>query len=171
MGRKVHTLTMFNSVISSIIEGVNGANLKRKLLAAPALRFNADKGDVVYSVQKLWKFELTMSCHTLLICSWFYSVISFLNCLRSCICVHEQIGHNVHDINFPLMCSTCSETSDKCMPVPLVKTCMFTCSWYTRLHNLQYNFSSYGYCYNDPPYFSLPSFHGVCYRRRLFCIG
>ena len=34
--RKVRTLTMFNSVISSIIEGVNGADLKRKLLAAPA---------------------------------------------------------------------------------------------------------------------------------------
>ena len=33
---KVRTLTMFNSVISSIIEGVNGADLKRKLLAAPA---------------------------------------------------------------------------------------------------------------------------------------
>ena len=60
--RKVHTLTMFNSVIFSIIEGVNGANLKRKLLAAPAFRFSADKGDVVYSVQKLCKFELTMSC-------------------------------------------------------------------------------------------------------------
>ena len=50
---KVHTLTMFNSVISSIVEGVNRANLKRKLLAAPAFRFNADKGDVVYSVQKI----------------------------------------------------------------------------------------------------------------------
>ena len=50
---KVHTLTMFNSVISDIIEGVNGVDLKRKLLAAPAFRFNADKGDVVYSVQKL----------------------------------------------------------------------------------------------------------------------
>ena len=47
------TLTMFNSVISSIVEGVNRANLKRKLLAAPAFRFNADKGDVVYSVQKI----------------------------------------------------------------------------------------------------------------------
>ena len=50
---KVHTPTMFNSVISSIVEGVNRANLKRKLLAAPAFRFNADKGDVVYSVQKI----------------------------------------------------------------------------------------------------------------------
>ena len=101
---------MFNSVISSIIEGVNGADLKRKLLAAPTFQFNADKGDVVHSVQKIWKFELTMSCHMLLICSWFYSVISFVNCLQSGICVHEQIGHNVHDIDFLLMCSTCSET-------------------------------------------------------------
>lgn len=50
---KVHTLTMFNSIISSIIKGVNEADLKRKLLAAPAFRFNVDKGDVVYSVQKL----------------------------------------------------------------------------------------------------------------------
>ena len=30
--------------------------------------------------------ELTMSCHMLLICSWFYSVVSFVNCLQSCMC-------------------------------------------------------------------------------------
>ena len=52
-GGREYTLTMFDSVIANIIEGVNGADIKRKLLRAPAHRFNIDKGDVVYSVKKL----------------------------------------------------------------------------------------------------------------------
>ena len=47
---KVHTLTMFNSVISSIVEGVDGANRCWLLLLFDLI---ADKGDVVYSVQKI----------------------------------------------------------------------------------------------------------------------
>lgn len=50
---KVHTLTMFDSVVSKIIDGVGGGDVKRKLLAAPACRFLVDKGCVVYSVNKL----------------------------------------------------------------------------------------------------------------------
>ena len=46
---------MFDSVIANIIEGVD---IKRKLLRAPAYRFNIDKGDVVYSVKKLWNLWL-----------------------------------------------------------------------------------------------------------------
>ena len=50
-----HKLTLFNTVILKIIDGLqpDGADLKRKLLAAPALRFIVDKADVVYSVEKL----------------------------------------------------------------------------------------------------------------------
>ena len=47
---KVHTLTMFNSAISSIVEGVNGANHCWLPLLFDLI---ADKGDVVYSVQKI----------------------------------------------------------------------------------------------------------------------
>ena len=50
---KRHMVTMFNKVIMEIIEGITGDNLKRKLLSAPMMRFNVDKGDVVYSLQKL----------------------------------------------------------------------------------------------------------------------
>ena len=49
-----HKLTLFNSVILKIIERLQagGAYSKRKLLAAPALHFVMDKGDV-YSTEKL----------------------------------------------------------------------------------------------------------------------
>ena len=42
---KVYTLTMFH-VISSIVDGIDEVNVRRKLLCAPACRFNVDKGDV-----------------------------------------------------------------------------------------------------------------------------
>lgn len=50
-----HKLTLFNTVILKIIDGLqpDGADLKWKLLAAPALHFTVDKADVVYSVEKL----------------------------------------------------------------------------------------------------------------------
>ena len=50
---KKYMLTMFNDIIRKIVDGVDGADVKRKLLAAPSLRFSIDRGDVVYSVQKL----------------------------------------------------------------------------------------------------------------------
>ena len=47
-------------------------------------------------------------------------MILFVNSLQSCICVHEQILHNVHDTDFPLliMRSTCSETVRLCLLYP-----------------------------------------------------
>ena len=49
---KVYSLTMFNNVISSIIDGIDGGSIERKLFA-PTLRLSGDEGDVVYSAQKL----------------------------------------------------------------------------------------------------------------------
>ena len=50
---KAYMLTMFDRVIASVVEGIEGPDIKRKLLSAPVFRFNIDKGDVVYSVKKL----------------------------------------------------------------------------------------------------------------------
>ena len=50
---KVHTLTMFDSVVSKIIDGVGGGDVKRKMLAEPACRFLVDKRCVVYYANKL----------------------------------------------------------------------------------------------------------------------
>ena len=50
---EAHIFTMFDSVIANVIEGVNGVDIKMKLLCAPAFRFDINKGDVVYSVKKL----------------------------------------------------------------------------------------------------------------------
>ena len=50
---KAYMSMMFDSVIASTVEGVDGVDVKRKLLCAPAFRFNIDKGDVVYSVKKV----------------------------------------------------------------------------------------------------------------------
>ena len=51
---KVYMLTMFNNVTMGIIRRWNfWADVKRKLLSAPAMQFNVDRGDIVYSVQKL----------------------------------------------------------------------------------------------------------------------
>ena len=50
---QTHTLTMFNSVIMKVVDGVAGSDLKKRLLSASAMRYNVDKGDIVYSVQKL----------------------------------------------------------------------------------------------------------------------
>lgn len=50
---KLHNLTLFNTVLEKITDGVSGTDLKRKLLCAPPMRFVIDKGDIVYSAQKL----------------------------------------------------------------------------------------------------------------------
>ena len=42
---KLHTVTMFDDVIKSII-GNSGQDVKRALLGAPAFHFNVDKGDI-----------------------------------------------------------------------------------------------------------------------------
>ena len=51
----VHTLTMFNTIILNIVQDIPGdGNVKRKLLAAPPLRFLVDpQTNVVYSVQHI----------------------------------------------------------------------------------------------------------------------
>lgn len=49
---KLYTLTTFH-VISKIVDGIDRVAVRRKLLHAPVCRFNADKSDVVYSVQKV----------------------------------------------------------------------------------------------------------------------
>ena len=41
------------SLSMEIIDGICGADVKRKLLSAPAMRFNVDRDDIVYSTQKL----------------------------------------------------------------------------------------------------------------------
>ena len=50
---KMHALTMFNDVIGSIVAGIEGGSIERKLLLAPTLRLSIDKSDVIYSAQKL----------------------------------------------------------------------------------------------------------------------
>ena len=50
---KNYTLTMFNDMISIVIEGVDGETVEMRLLAAPASCFNVDSRDVVYSVRRL----------------------------------------------------------------------------------------------------------------------
>ena len=50
---KRYTLTMFNNIITEIVDGVSGSDLRRRLMSAPVMRFSVDNGDVVYSVKKL----------------------------------------------------------------------------------------------------------------------
>ena len=47
---KDHTLTIFEPVLSRIVEGVHGNSLATKLVLAPTLVFKINKGDVVFSV-------------------------------------------------------------------------------------------------------------------------
>ena len=49
---KTHALTMFNDVIKKII-GEDVSQIKKVLLATPPLKFNVERGDIVFSVQKL----------------------------------------------------------------------------------------------------------------------
>ena len=48
---KLHTLTMFNDVITDIIG--DNSNIKRALLMADTMNFDVDRNDIVYSVTKL----------------------------------------------------------------------------------------------------------------------
>lgn len=48
----VHTLTMFNDSITNIT-AEEEMNVKRALLTSGSLKFIVDKGDIVYSVEKL----------------------------------------------------------------------------------------------------------------------
>lgn len=48
----VHTLTMFNDSITNI-KAEGEMNVKRALLTSGSLKFIVDKGDIVYSVEKL----------------------------------------------------------------------------------------------------------------------
>jgi hypothetical protein len=47
----VHSLMMFNDVITSIV-GNSVGKLRRSLLAAGPQKLNVDKGGIVYSVEK-----------------------------------------------------------------------------------------------------------------------
>lgn len=38
---------MFNSVIMERVDEISGSNLKRKLMSAPVMHFNVDKGDII----------------------------------------------------------------------------------------------------------------------------
>ena len=46
-------MTMFDEVVHNIVDGVSDASVEKKLLVAPEHRFNIDRKDVVYCVQKL----------------------------------------------------------------------------------------------------------------------
>ena len=50
---KSHVLTMFDEVVTSLIDGVSGESLDLKLLAVPVKRFHVDRKDVVYSVSNV----------------------------------------------------------------------------------------------------------------------
>ena len=50
---KRHTLTVFTDIINQIIGNNPVTDIKRALLSTPALKFNVDTNNVVYSVQTL----------------------------------------------------------------------------------------------------------------------
>ena len=51
--KKCYEVTMFDEVVHNVVDGVSGTSVEKKLLAAPEHRFNIDRKDVVYCVQKL----------------------------------------------------------------------------------------------------------------------
>ena len=53
MAKKEGPVTMFESVISKIVDGVTGDNLSMKLLCAPECKYCIDYRGIVYAVQKL----------------------------------------------------------------------------------------------------------------------
>ena len=53
IGDKEGSVTMFESVISKIIDGVTGDNLSMKLLCAPECKYCINCCGIVYAAQKL----------------------------------------------------------------------------------------------------------------------
>ena len=54
------SVSLLDDVIQKIIEGVQGSDVKRRLVAAPPLHLNVDKRNVVTGVKKLSDVN---SCH------------------------------------------------------------------------------------------------------------